>query len=101
MKRKGLMIMAAALMLASVPVTAQAETYSGNSGWKVEFDGDSMNTNFKGNDINDAIYKLQPGDTVNITVNLVNSHDTETDWYMTNEVLQSLEDSQSVADGGA
>lgn len=101
MKKKVLVVMSAALMLISVPLTAQAETYTGKSGWKVDFDGKSMNTNFKNNEINDALYKLQPGDTVNITVNLVNSHDTETDWYMTNEVLQSLEDSQSVANGGA
>lgn len=101
MKKKLLILAAAALMFVSAPMTAKAEVYSGGSGWKVEFDGNQLNSTFKSNDINDAIYKLQPGDTVNITVSMSNTYDGQTDWYMTNEVLQSLEDSQSVADGGA
>ena len=30
-----------------------------------------------------------------------NSDSTDTDWYMTNEVIQTLEDAQSSAEGGA
>ena len=100
--RKRLFVLAAtALMLISAPTAAKAEVYSGGSDWKVEFNGSQLNSTFKSSDINDAIYKLQPGDSVNISVSLVNSYEGETDWYMTNEVLQSLEDSQSVAGGGA
>ena len=93
--------MAAALMLLSVPADIHAETYSGGSGWKVDFNGEDLSSTFKSSDINDAMYKLQPGDTVNIELDLKNTSEYETEWYMTNEVLQSLEDSQSVANGGA
>ncbi|MBO5260482.1 MAG: hypothetical protein J6B26_08910 [Agathobacter sp.] len=101
MKKKSLIIMAAALMMLSVPTDVHAETYSGGSGWKVDFDGEDLTSTFKSADINDAMYKLQPGDTVNIELDLKNTSEYETEWYMTNEVLQSLEDSQNVANGGA
>lgn len=101
MKKKSLIIMATALMMLSVPADIHAETYSGGSGWKVDFNGEELESTFKSADINDALYKLQPGDTVNIELDLKNTSDYETEWYMTNEVLQSLEDSQNVANGGA
>lgn len=88
-------------LLLSVPLVVQAEEFSGGDGWCVEFDGKKMDSTFKNTDIDDAIYQLQPGDTVNLHLELKNSHDEETDWYMSNKVLQSLEDSQSVAGGGA
>ena len=96
-----LIIMAAAFAVVSAPLSVAAETYSGGSNWRVEFDGSKLNSTFKNSDINDAIYQIQPGDSVNITLKLKNSYDSQTDWYMTNEVLQSLEDSQNVAEGGA
>ena len=94
-------IAAAGTLLLSVPLFVQAEEFSGGDGWYVEFDGKKMNSTFKNTDIDDAIYQLQPGDTVNLYLELKNSYEEETDWYMSNKVLQSLEDSQSVAEGGA
>lgn len=88
-------------LLLAAPLHVQAEVFSGGDDWKVEFDGEQMNSTFKNADIDDAIYQLQPGDTVNIHLSLENSYAGTTNWYMTNEVLQSLEDSQSVAEGGA
>lgn len=101
MKKKLLLFMAMAFTFFAVPLTAHAETYTGGEGWNVDFDGNNLNSTFKSSDVNDSIQKLQPGDTVNISLDLHNSYDALTDWYMTNEVLQSLEDSQSVANGGA
>lgn len=90
-----------ALLLAITPVTAHAEDFTGGDGWKVSFDGKKMNSTFKNTDIDDEIYKLEPGDTVELHLSLKNEYTQTTDWYMTNEVLKSLEDSQSVAEGGA
>lgn len=92
--------LAAALIVFS-PLTAYAENFTGGDGWSVTFDGDSMNSTFKNTDIDDAIYQLQPGDTVDLHLALSNTYNGDTDWYMSNAVLQSLEDSQSVAEGGA
>lgn len=92
---------AVCVLLLSVPHSVYAEEFFGGDGWSVEFDGAKMESTFKSTDIDDAIYQLQPGDTVNFHLELKNSHEGETNWYMSNQVLQSLEDSQSVAEGGA
>lgn len=91
-------------LLASLNVTAYAETSYGKSDWSVTFTKDKkMSSNFKTSDLNDIIYGIQPGDNVIITLALKNENDTVTDWYMTNEVLYSLEDRSANAgtSGGA
>lgn len=93
--------LAGAFVLMSVPMDVHAETFYGQDGWSVVFDGDSMNSTFTNADIDDTIYQMQPGDTADIHLTLTNDYDGDTDWYMTNEILQTLEDSQSVAEGGA
>ena len=99
---KKLMGLAAAVaLLVTVPATAHAEDFTGDDGWGVTFDGSRMTSTFKNTYIDDAVYKLQPGDKVTIHLTLTNDHNADTDWYMTNEVLNSLEDSQTVAEGGA
>ena len=93
MRRKIWKLLLAVCLLASMTMTAYAETSYGNSDWSVVFSSDKkMVSNFKTSDLNDAIYGIQPGDNVIITLTLKNENDTATDWYMTNEVLYSLED---------
>lgn len=101
MFKKFIGLTTALVMLLAVSVTARAEEFSGGDGWSVTFDGSQMTSTFKNTDIDDAVYQLQPGDTVTIHLKLANAYSANTDWYMTNEVLQSLEDSQTVAEGGA
>ncbi len=90
-----------ALLLAVTPITAYAEDFSGGDGWKVSFDGKKMTSTFKNTDIDDKIYEMEPGDTVDFHIQLKNEYKQTTDWYMTNKVLESLEDAQTVAEGGA
>lgn len=90
-----------ALLLAVTPITAYAEDFSGGDGWKVSFDGKKMTSTFKNTDIDDKIYEMEPGDTVDFHIQLKNEYKQTTDWYMTNKVLKSLEDVQTVAEGGA
>ena len=59
-----------------------------------------MESNFSSADISDAVYALQPGDSVTIRLELENKSSQATDWYMTNQVLSSLEDSSDTARGG-
>ena len=60
-----------------------------------------MTSTFKNTDIDDKIYEMEPGDTVDFHIQLKNEYKQTTDWYMTNKVLESLEDAQTVAEGGA
>lgn len=101
MRKKILCLVMAAFMTVGTAFTAYAEDFQGESGWTVDFDGDKMNSNFKSSQMTDEIYRIQPGDSIELQVAIKNSSDVQTDWYMTNEVLESLEESQSVAEGGA
>ena len=89
------------LLAAGSTLNVCAEDYVGGNGWYVQFTGEKMESNFKASDITDEISKLQPGDSVTINIRLENKGTNGTDWYMTNEVLASLEDSQGAAGGGA
>lgn len=92
---------AALVGLWAAPLPALAEHFEGDPDWSVSFTGSGMESNFKTADINDAIYNLQPGDSIDIALTLRNSDSSATDWWMTNKVLRSLEDTQeSAASGG-
>ena len=71
----------------------------GASGWQVTFDGKKMESNFTSADMSDEAGAMQPGDSVELTVTIKNTFDGEADWYMKNEVLESLEDAGDAAGG--
>ena len=100
----------AALALASTLIPAQAvfaETEAGSNSYYVTFtENKAMDSNVKSGEWNfdDDIRDLQPGDSATFTIKLTNSNEATTDWYMTNEVMESLEDntkSDFVASGAA
>lgn len=94
-----LLLTAALIFVLTVP--AMADTLYGGSGWKVTFTANSkMESNFKTADLDRAVYSMQPGDEMILSLDLENSNKTATDWYMKNEVLSSLEEG-SVGSGGA
>lgn len=101
MKRYLVALLALLLLLSVLPVTAGAETRYGSDGWSVTFSGNRMVSNFKSSDMDDAIYAMEPGDTVVFRVALSSVYSGSTSWYMENRVLKSLEDSRDVASGGA
>ena len=101
MKKRMFCFVTALLLMTGSVLTVQAEEHKGGDGWAVEFNGEKMESNFSTGSLSDVILAMQPGDRAAISLSLKNSADYTTDWYMTNEVLSSLEDSQSVANGGA
>lgn len=101
MKKRILSLAMAACMLIGASLTAQAEDFQSGDGWDVTFDGKKIENSFTSADIDRAIYDILPGDSIEIHLGLKNTSEKSADWYMTNEVLQSLEDSTSVAEGGA
>lgn len=91
------------LIFLMIPVRVSAEDISSSQNNWVEFTQDhKMIDNFKVNGITDeAKNDMQPGDTMTFKVQLKNSSSDTTAWYMRNEVLQTLEKQQSIAEGGA
>lgn len=97
--KKGWICLAALLPLCALPVAAYAETTATAAG-SVRFDGDEMESSFSSSELAAAVSEMQPGDAVTFQVDIANDADYTTDWYLSNEVLSSLEDTQSVAENG-
>lgn len=94
----------AAGLAVSMPAAAYGETSYGSSDWNVSFTEDNkMESTFRSSDLDEVIYGMQPGDNVIIELQLRNRNPETTDWYMTNEILYSLEDrsANSGTNGGA
>lgn len=99
MKKKILSLALTFAMLSAVPMSVSAETLSGGDDWGVSFSGSGMESNFTSSDMDKVIYGMQPGDTAAFQVTLTNEHSKEADWYMSNEVVRSMEDSMEVSGG--
>ncbi|MBQ3481483.1 MAG: DUF11 domain-containing protein [Oscillospiraceae bacterium] len=89
-------------LLLALPLSVSAEHLSGGDGWLVEFTKDEkLVSNFSSSSIADIASGLQPGDDVTFTITLRNTSGKTADWYILNEIVRSLEDSQAKANGGA
>lgn len=87
----------AALSITCVTAFAE-ETY--RDGWSVTFTGSAMESNFNPSDIYAVMCQLLPGDTAEMRINVINSSDKYTQWYISNETLQTLEDTRTAAQYG-
>lgn len=91
-------LFAVCLVATAIPTAAYADTYQGRTDWSVTFTPDKQmvhspeNMNFA-----DSVSDMEPGDTNTVAVTIKNEHAASTDWYMTNEVIRSLEESVKVA----
>ena len=101
MKKTLTLLVCGLFLWGMLPLAAAAETFYGDDSWNVTFNGSTMVSSFRSSDIDDVIYQMEPGDAAIIHITLKNTSRKTTHWYMTNEILRSLEDSQTVAEGGA
>lgn len=104
MKKKVLCLVMAGLMAGQVMTVGtrevRAEEFTSQGNWSVSFDGDGMESNFSSQDMADEIFGILPGDSIELHVDVRNDSQEDTDWYMSNEVIKSLEEG-STAQGGA
>lgn len=83
-------------------LTALAEEYSGGEGWQVVLDANGkMRSNFTSSDIDRIMDAMEPGDTAVFTVTIIQEYAQSAAWYLSNEILYSLEDRSDAASGGA
>ena len=101
MKKKLICLIAAFCLVCGMSRIVSAEDFQGSPDWAVTFDGKKMESNFNSSELSAEVYQIQPGDTMTVQIKLKNAGEEGTDWYMTNEILKSLEDSQEAAQGGA
>ncbi len=101
MKEHWISVLLAALMLLAMPLASFAEDYEGSDDWIVVFTQEKkMESNFKSSDIDDVIAGMQPGDTTVFRISLQNDYKDTSEWYMSNEVLKTLEDTSSKGAAG-
>lgn len=101
MKKKILCLVMTAIMVIGTPLTVNAEHYKGSDDWEVSFDGKDMDSTFKSSDLAADALSILPGDSITLKIDLKEKSGKESDWYMKNDILQSLEDSSKSAGGGA
>lgn len=100
MRKKIGALMCAIAVFLSMPGTAYAEvsTVEGSVEFTAENKLDSNGTT----DLNAAVGAMQPGDEIIINIQVGNTSGQAANYYMTNEVMSSLEDTEGTnASGGA
>ena len=101
MKKKNFMIaflMAMTIVLAA-PYAAFAEEYSVDDA-ACSFDGSEISSNFESSDLATYLSHLEPGDKLDYQVTYTNNSGKTTEWYMLNDVLETLEESKDAAENG-
>ena len=98
MRKKLLCLLLALLLLCSISVLASAEALAGDVTFTAA--GRMEEENFN---VDQVFSGLEPGDERSYTVYVHNRHPQTTRWYMSNEVLKSLEESAAAGKilGGA
>ena len=100
MKRKFAAFLLILSLMLALPLAANAETLNGRSDWIVTFTtANRMVSNFGESEFDDIMANMQPGDTANFKVTVLNSSGKTVDWYMTNEVKKTLERSVEISGG--
>ena len=101
MKRLGLSILTALVLLLSLTVTAVAAEADNNEDLgSLEYNGTKLIASSDFADLNDYLSGMEPGDSVLFTVTLKNSGTEDADFWMKNDAIQSFED-DTEASGGA
>lgn len=100
MKKRIITICAVMLLALTSSVTALADDLKGESGWRVIFDGSKMDSNFSSSKIDEQLNRVEPGDSIELTMNLKNNYNGQVDWYMKNEVLETLEATDDISGAG-
>lgn len=96
--RAGLAASFALALSLAAPATALAEHLTGAVGWLVTYTaGGTMEDNYSTQEYIDEVRGLQPGDDITFTVKLSHQNDGSADWYMANDVIESLEDADDDA----
>lgn len=99
MKKRILCLALAAVLsaFASVPVHAAGPVDGGT----VQFTDKGMQSRFRDSgELQQELGKLLPGGSITVRVNLENLRGRSADWYMSSQVVRSLEESSDTANGG-
>ena len=98
-----LALLAAVLAAVCLPADAWAAHLKGKDGWSATYTaGGKMTETYPDNNKNvfaDTVAHLQPGDDMTFTVKAIHSNGTAADWYVSNDIIKSLEEQGDDAEG--
>lgn len=100
MKKRRMAAAAAAFLLAALPLSVSAEEYTAGDGLQVAFTGSKLESSFDYHELAARARGMQPGDRMTMEVAVKNAGGERTDWYLSNEVLQTFEETDGTAAGG-
>lgn len=101
MRKRIFCLMMTAVLSLGTALPVLAEDHTGSKDWQVTFDGSKMGSNVNASEMAEEISSIQPGDTMRLQIALKNSSSHSTGWYMSNKVIETLEDDAETASGGA
>ena len=82
-----LMISLALILCGTFSALAESTSHKGSC----SYNGTDIESTFSSSTIAKAVEDLQPGDDVTFTVTYTNESNDDTDWYMENSIVQTLE----------
>lgn len=93
--------LAAALLVGvACPTSALAAHLTGGSNWSATYTQDGkMTDTYSTQEYIDQVSNLQPGDDITFEVKAIHANKDNADWYVSNDVVTTLEDSKSDAEG--
>lgn len=90
---------AAILLGLALLATSATVAFAEDEDKSVTFNGETLTADYKDVAVRQEVFTMQPGDTTNIDIELRNDVGSSATWYISNEVLQSLEESNGAKDG--
>lgn len=98
---RAILALSAALAAALLaPNAALAASLKGAEGWASTYNAaGKMVENYNASEYVDQVSHLQPGDDITFTVSAVHENADAADWYVSNDVITSLENSKADAEG--
>ncbi len=89
------------LLAPAACLTARAEDYTGKEGLEVVYDGSKLVPNYTAGEITDTMDIIEPGDSMTVKITLKNASQKDAGFWMNNSVLDTFEESNASAGGGA
>ena len=84
------------VLLMTAAAFAQDSTFKGSC----SYDGEEITSDFSTEDFAATVSGMEPGDTVDMKITYTNDSEARTEWYMENEVLETLEEAKDQAKNG-
>lgn len=97
-------LVTALILVFAMSVSVMAELVPPLKDYYCTFTTDKkMDSNFKTKDMYNQFAGMQPGDYTDIAIDIKNDNENTVDWYMTNDVIKTLEDTREAdaLSGGA